>query len=44
MELKTILFIALGVLLLAVLLFVMIKTAIKNYSEKKLESYQNDLL
>lgn len=44
MELKTILFIALGVILLAVLLFVMIKTAIKNYSEKKLESYQNDLL
>lgn len=44
MELKTILFIAIGVILLSVLLFVLIRIAIKNYSDKKLESYQNDLL
>ncbi|MGN0458160.1 MAG: sensor histidine kinase [Eubacterium sp.] len=44
METKIIVISIIAVLLLAVLLTVLIRFAIKRYSEKKLESYQNDLL
>lgn len=44
MKSEIILSLVIAVMLFAVLLFVVIRLAIKRYSEKKLESYQNDLL
>lgn len=44
MDTKIIVIIAIAAILFAVLLTVSIRLAIKRYSEKKLESYQNDLL
>lgn len=44
MKTEIIVSLVIAVMLFAVLLFVVIRLAIKRYSEKKLESYQNDLL
>ena len=44
MELKTVIFIALAVIISAAILAFIIRWAMGRYSEKKLESYQNDLL